>query len=160
MEFIKSWTLGLVVASIVGTVILILTPNSTIEKQVKTAVSLFLLVSFIQPFFGGINLSGAFDAEDIETDYKESIDLNKTVSEQMELNLKDRIEEIIDSIGIKANEINIDIIINENSEMQIQNVTVIVDESYLGYENQIEEQVEERLGIFAEVEVDDGEKAD
>lgn len=153
MEFIKNWALGLVVASIAGAVVLILTPTSTIEKQVKTAVSLFLLVAFVQPFFGGIDLKSIFDIEDIVVNNEESVDLNKTLLEQMKLELKGRIEEIIDSIGIKAEKINIDIIINENNEMQIKEVTIGVDKSHLGYKKQIEEQIKEKLGVFAEVEV-------
>lgn len=153
MEFIKNWALGLVVASIAGAVVLILAPNSTIEKQVKTAVSLFLLVAFVQPFFGGIDLKSIFEIEDIVINNEESVDLNKTLLEQMKLELKGRIEEVLDSVGIKAEKINIDIIINENNEMQIKEVNIVVDKSHLGYKNQIEEQIKEKLGVFAEVEV-------
>ena len=49
MEYIKQWALGLVLTSVIGTVILIISPSGAMEKQVRLAVSLVLLIMFVKP---------------------------------------------------------------------------------------------------------------
>lgn len=153
MEFVKEWALGLVVAAIVGAVVLMLTPNSTIEKQVRTAVSLFLLIAFIYPFLSDIDISDIIDQTEMSYDVKKNSNITEIISSEMENQLKNKIEAVLSSVGIKAKEIKIDVSVNQANEMQVDNVKIIIDSDDDDYGMKIKNKLRDSLGLVAEVEV-------
>lgn len=153
MEFVKEWALGLVVAAIVGAVVLMLTPNSTIEKQVRTAVSLFLLIAFIYPFLSDIDISDIIDQTEMSYDVEKNSNITEIISSEMENQLKNKIEAVLSSVGIKAKEIKIDVSVNQANEMQVDNVKIIIDSDDDDYGMKIKNKLRDSLGLVAEVEV-------
>ncbi len=151
MDFVKEWALGLVVAAIAGTVALVLTPHSAVEKQVRTAISLFLLVAFVYPFISDVDTSDIFSS--IQIQYPESADDTGMmyIAESVKSETQSKIAEVLERNGINYKEINIDISVKENNEVEIKRICVLVEnESDVTRSENI---LKEDLEILAEAEV-------
>lgn len=124
METIHSWALGLCAAAIIGSAAAVLTPSGSLEKSMKTIISVFLICAVILPFFkekSAINndLSKNFaECDEIE----ESV--GKEVREQTESLLKSTVFDILERKGISCKDIVIQIETADNT-VNVKSVTVI-----------------------------------
>ena len=119
METVKQWALTVAVSAVAGAITLMLAPEGTLNKSVRTAVSLFLIAAMLTPFVKGIDVS---DFSFPEAEYEQT-DLTDAVSEQMKAAVKTKITEILDDCGIKPIEINIDISVDEE-QMRIEKIEI------------------------------------
>lgn len=147
MDTVKQWVLVVVIAAAAGTIVLILSPDGNINKSVRTAISLFLIVSMIMPFSKGIDLdlSNIISESDVEQP-----DMNDAIIEQMKMVLTDEIQKILTENGIKAEEINIDMNIKEN-EIAVNQIEITAH----GSENinKAEKRIREETGATVKIEV-------
>lgn len=154
MELIKQWALGITVAAIAGAVILVLSPQGATEKIVRTAVSLFLLCAMLTPFMKSIDIDSLLEIEKINPEAN-TADIQSGITQSTQQAVREKIEEILASSGIKAEEINIDISIDEEKQMRIDAVTVKLNKSDIEKQTQIREKLKSELGIEVKTEVDE-----
>lgn len=153
MEYIKQWALGLVLTSVIGTVILVLSPSGSTEKQVRLAVSLVVLIMFIRPLVGLFDINeGDFESNGIlkeSTPYDE--DDRFITAFKNELNKK--LVKLIEDQGVDVIETEIDVSVNKESEVSIDRVVVFIsDPDKL---STVKTLIKNEYGIIAEVEVSD-----
>lgn len=147
MDTVKQWVLTVVIAAAAGAIVLMLSPDGSVNKSVKTAVSLFLIVAMIMPFAKGID----FDFRDIISESEaESPELNDAVLEQMRAALQAEIEKILDENGIKVEEINIDMNIKDN-EIAVNSIYITADSG--GNIGNAEKRIREETGAGVKIEV-------
>lgn len=139
MDFIKEWTLCVAVAAVAGGIVLILSPKGSVEKAVKTAVSLVILCIMLTPFTSGLKLELPKNI-----DIPSQTDIADNSEELFREMIYEKISKIAEQNSIKNPQIDIDITINENNEMIINSVTITADGGDL--EN-TKKQVSRELGI-------------
>lgn len=123
MENIHAWAVGMCTAAIIGSVSALLTPSGSMEKSMKTVISIFLICAVVLPFFKNkvaVN-------NDISTYFAESeedaFSITNEVSDQTESYLKTLIYEILQKNGITCEDIVIQIETNEES-VNVKSITV------------------------------------
>ncbi len=153
MNFIKQWALGLAVAAVIGAVIMILTPQGSVEKQVKTAVSLFILVAFMYPFVSDIDFKEIFSDIPAASTQSREEEIRASLAAELEAEMKQSIDEALTQNGIKALHIDIDITVTKDGEVSADRVAVTVAEN-VSTAN-AKRILKEKVGITAEIEVSD-----
>lgn len=123
MENIHAWAVGMCAAAIIGSVSALLTPSGSMEKSMKTVISIFLICAVVLPFFKNkvaVN-------NDISTYFAESeedaFSITNEVGDQTESYLKTLIYEILQKNGITCEDIVIQIETNEES-VNVKSITV------------------------------------
>ena len=123
MENIHAWAVGMCAAAIIGSVSALLTPSGSMEKSMKTVISIFLICAVVLPFFKNkiaVN-------NDISTYFAESeedaFSITNEVGDQTESYLKTLIREILQKNGITCEDIDIQIETNEES-VNVKSITV------------------------------------
>lgn len=112
MDTVRQWVLTVAISAAAGAVVLMLSPGGSVNKSVRTAVSLFLMTAMVLPFVRNFS----FDIPNIIPDAStEQPDISASVEEQMKAALKTEIGKILDKNGIKYREINIDMNISDNT---------------------------------------------
>ena len=152
MDYIKEWALGLVLTSVIGTVILVLSPSGSMEKQVKLAVSLVLLIMFIKPLNGMIKIKDyGFEKNGV---FKESvlIDDSYFVSAFKD-ELNRQIISLMNKEGVEIIKTEINVSANEASEVVIDSVVVFISDP--NKKSTVKALLAKEYGILAEVEVSD-----
>lgn len=151
MEYIKQWALGLVLTSVIGTVILIVAPSDSMEKQVRLAVSLVLLIMFVKPLVGLSDINGKnFKKYEFFTE-STSYNADEYFVTAFKDKLNDDIVELIEDKEIDVIKTEIDVSINDVKEISVDRVVVfIVDKNKISI---IKHLIEKEYGIIAEVEV-------
>lgn len=150
MELIKEFTVGLVIVCIAGAVVIVLTPEGSMEKQVKTAVSLVMLLCFIYPFCSGIDLD--FDSDlTLESDVE--IVPEELLSKSIESKLISDITVYLSNNGVEEVSIEIDMHISEENEILIESVTVLLDYKDIGKQEYVKSLIKDKFGIICQTEV-------
>lgn len=145
-ETLKQWALTVAVSAAAGAVILMLTPDGALNKSVRTAVSLFMVIAMLSPFIKGID----FDDFTLNYETAEETDLTETVKEQMKTVTENKIIEILSEYGIKAEGINIDISTNGET-LTVEKITVFMTDST--NINNVKEKIKSELGVEVDFEV-------
>lgn len=153
MEYIKQWALGLVLTSILGTVVLVVSPSGSMEKQVRLAVSLVLLIMFIRPLVGLLDIN--------EKDFEKGVVLTEGALHNTDeyfitafkSELNNEIVKLIEDKGINVIKTETDVLINDAKEICVEGVVVFIvdpDEA-----STVKDLIKSEYGIIAEVEVSD-----
>ena len=153
MEYIKQWALGLVLTSVIGTVVLVLSPSGSMGKQVRLAVSLVLLIMLVRP------LTGLLDIKD--TSFKNNGILNENASYASDdyfvvafkNELNNKLVELIENEGINVIETKIEVSVNDEKEVAVESVAVFIADT--NEISTVKNLIKNEYGIIAEVEVSD-----
>lgn len=155
MQFIKDWATGLVVISLVSSIVYLLSPSGQFEKQVKTAVSIILLVTITVPFFK-IKSSDNAEVESYVAFTENDITVNeKGIVENFQDVTVEKITETLKASGFISVKVFCDAEINGNNELYIDEVTICISKDDSGDAQKIFEIIKEEYGIAAQVEVSD-----
>jgi hypothetical protein len=150
MELLKEFTVGLVVVCIVGAVVIVLTPEGAMEKQVKTTVSLVMLLCFIYPFcnVSDLNFDLSFDVDSaVETSPDELL------AESFKSQLISNINSLLKSMGSEPRKIEADIHISDGKEIFIEQVTVYLSADDFSEQENIKRTIRDKLGVVCRTEV-------
>lgn len=139
------------VCAAAGAVVLLLAPDGSLNKSVRTAVSLFMMTALLSPFVKNADFSEFFS---IDSEQLEQVDMTEAVKQQMRQAVEEKITAILKECGIKPKEINIDISIDGENNLRIEGMSVTVmpadTESIITAENRIKAQT----GADVKIEVD------
>ena len=159
MDFVKAWVLRIVIAAISGIVVLVLNPKGSAEKSVRTAVSLFILCSFVSPFISEIEIpdfetgavvSTAFDEEKGDT----------IILEQMRSEISSKLTDVLLKEGVSPESINVDIKLNEDDVVVVEGAVIVIDSNDSDYSQKLKNTVYSELGLNVEIEVNDAKQAE
>lgn len=159
MDFVKAWVLRIVIASISGIVVLVLNPKGSAEKSVRTAVSLFILCSFVSPFISEIEIPDFETGAVVTTAFDEEKG-DEIILEQMRLEIISEIKEVFLKEDVSPESIKIDIRLNDNSEIIVDSVVIVIDDSYSDYSQKLRNTIYSELGLNVEIEVNDAKQAE
>ena len=153
MQTIKELASSLVVISVVGSVILILAPSGSMEKSIKTVVSIVMLTVFVKPFWGRfdfneLDLKSSISYENSEYKY------NDYIVADFSNEIKNRIVSLLEKEGIFDIKVETEIIINKD-ELKIESVKLKIPQHYDEFKVKAINIVKKELGIVASVEVVD-----
>lgn len=145
IAFINSWTSGLVVAVIVGSIIEMILPENNNKKYIKTVVGLFVLFTIISPviakFSGGIDLSSISKYEEyLETNTKpisnnisliNNTEIEKVYIEKMQTDIKANLQQL----GYEASNIKLFIDTTNENFGNINEISLQISPRKKGVEN-------------------------
>ncbi len=153
MEAIRGWGIGIVLVSAVCTLVMLLSPSGSIEKQVRTAVAIVMLAVLVKPFLSGIQIENEliFEYEDYSGDVEAYED---RIVSSFKMQIIDKIHRSLKEKGIKSEKIEVDIKLEDN-EISIERVRVGITEEFKTYQTEILEIIKNEFGIIAETEVVD-----
>ena len=155
MHLIKGWALSLVLVSVLGSIVLILSPSGTVEKQLRTAVSLVMLVCLVSPFLSGFDNGNIFK-EDVLQSINTNIEITENpVAEIFAENLENQIIDYLFQKGISPLSVLIKIHRNEYNDLQIDSVNISISVDDAENIDEIYNLLREKYGILATVEVVD-----
>lgn len=133
IDFISSWTQGIIVAVIVATIMEMIIPEGNSKKYIKVVIGVYVLFTIVAPIInkvsnGEINLSTIIDVEahskQVEGNSKtiQNINTDNTtnIKELYINNLKKDIKSKIEDKSYKVN--NIEIQIEDNEEYTIKSI--------------------------------------
>lgn len=146
MDLIKQWALTLAVSAAAGAVVLMLAPDGALGKSVRTAVSLFLIVSMLSPFLGGIDFSDFVILPEAEY---EQPDLTDTAAKLTEKAVREKISAILSECGINGAEISIDIS-TEGENISVDGIRIAAES---GDFETAENRIKAEIGAETEIEV-------
>lgn len=150
MELLKEFTVGLVVICVAGAIVIVLTPEGAMEKQVKTAVSLVMLLCFICPFCNTSVMN--FDLDfDIETAVETSPD--ELLAESFKSELISKINYTLNNMGVEPRKIEADVHITDKNEILIEHITVYLSSDDFSKQENIKRFINEELGVLCRTEV-------
>lgn len=152
MEFIKQWALGLVLISVVGTVVLVLSPSGSIEKQVRITVSLVIMIMTVNPLLKFFDIKKDFSFEKAVVTESPDIDGEKYLIDTFREDIQGRISNLLKDSEIEVIGTEIDISVNGN-EVRIDRVKVNLAESSTERVTEVKDLIKNEYGIIAEVEV-------
>lgn len=152
MEFIKQWAFGLVLISVVGTVVLVLSPSGSIEKQVRITVSLVIMIMTVNPLLQFFDIEKDFSLEKAVVTENPDIDGEKYLIDAFKEDIKGRIMNLLKNSDIEVIGTEIDISVNGN-EVRIDRVKVNLAESSTERVTEVKDLIKNEYGIIAEVEV-------
>lgn len=122
IDFISSWTQGIVVAVVIATIIEMLVPEGSSKKYIKVVIGVYILFNIVAPVINkvsnnSLDLSELIDLEayskEIEMGNKITQNINEdntyNIKELYETNLKKDIKSKIEDKGYKVNSIDIEI---------------------------------------------------
>lgn len=150
MELIKEFTVGLVIVCVTGAIIIILTPEGSIEKQVKTAVSLVMLLCFIYPFCSGIELNFSFD---IPTETESKISSEELFIDTFRAQLISDIKKYLSENDINVSDIEIVMHTTDESEILIESVTIYLFADSKPKTEITQQLIKNKFGIDSRAEV-------
>lgn len=153
INFISSWTQGIVVAVVVATIIEMLIPEGNSKKYIKVVIGVYILFNIVVPVINKISnnsldLSNLIDLEayskEIEKGNEISQNLNKdntnNIKELYENNLKKDIKSKVEDKGYKVNSINIEI--ENNEEYTIKRIDLKLSKE-VEEDNEVESNIKE-----------------
>lgn len=150
MDLLKEFTVGLVVVCVAGAIVIVLTPEGAMEKQVKSAVSLVMLLCFICPFCNVSDMNFDLDI-DIEKAVETSPD--ELLVESFKSELISTIYSSLENIGVEPRKIEVDIHITDEKEILIEHITVYISSEDISYQENIKRTVKDKLGVLCRTEV-------
>lgn len=136
INFLNSWTNGIVVAVIIGSIIEMILPEGNNKKYVKIVIGIFLLFTIISPviknFSGDIDLSNIVKYEEYlntATVSTSTVISNKDILNTFKKNLSNEIKNTLESNGYKVNAIDLYISSEEKNYGEILKIILNVEES-------------------------------
>lgn len=135
IDFISSWTQGIIVTVVIATIIEMLVPEGSSKKYIKVVIGVYILFNIVVPVINKISnnsldLSDLIDLEayskELEKGNEISQNLNKdntnNIKELYENNLKKDIKSKVEDKGYKVN--SVDIEIENNDEYTIKKINL------------------------------------
>ncbi len=153
MQFIKEWTMGLVIISSVAAVVFLLAPAGKFEKTLRTSVSIVLLVVMLKPFI--ILKTPEVLMNDFYTEYETTPVAGEDMVKHFRDILENKILNTLSDAGYILNDVKSEIIINNENEVSIKSVTLFITEEESKNSDLISEIIENEYGIIAQIEVMD-----
>lgn len=148
MDVIHSWAVGMCAAAVIGAVATALIPSGSLEKSVKTVVSVFLLCALVLPFFKENLASQRY----ISTNFDEANEINQSISDevgrQTEKYLKFSIEEILQKNGISCDDVIIEMEVKDESV----SVSGVIIKNPSADASTVKNIIKQELGVEATVE--------
>lgn len=152
MNEIKQWALGITVSAIVGAIILFISPEGSTEKLVRAAVSLFLMCAILSPFLSNADPMKIINGLELP-EVQSAPSANDEATEHLQDELKEKIFDILEEVGIKNADIRISINIENGNEMKIESVQIFAEKIYENQFEIAEKNLKNQLGIETKIEV-------
>ena len=147
MEIIKQWSLTLVAAAAVSTLVLFIAPSGNAEKSVKAVVGIFVVAAVCSPLaglFGGEEKlvfspqsDFSFDADTVEEIYKE----------QIEKEMKSQIEDAAEEFGVRIISFEAEVGTDELGCIIIHKIVVDIDTENKADGDDFIRHIENKLGV-------------
>ncbi len=133
MEILKSWAVSVSAAVVITAIITFISPSGALDKSVKTATALFMLLSFFLPLAKvDARQIFTFDVEYI-SEWAEGSELKEEVENEVADILKNeiisKIAAYIEGEGIKNSETEVRINISKNYNIAIEKIKIIVPDN-------------------------------
>lgn len=152
MDQIKIWALRIVFSSVLISLVLVLTPGGSIEKPVKTAVSLFMLFIIVYPFLDLSNGISTFDLTDIQTE-SALIKSDRIIADQLEYELSEKIKKKLYENQLSVDDVMVEVGIYNENELKVECVKVLVQNDNKSFSKKILQVLKDNFEINAEIEV-------
>lgn len=135
-----------------GAAVLALSPNGSLEKAVKTTVSVFLICSTALPL---LSLKSDIDIEIPEFQFssENNNSIAEEISSQTAAGIKKNIEDILSQNGISQADADIKMKVS-GDEISVESVTVKINQKYSSRAEEIKKLIKDKLGIIADVKVE------
>lgn len=159
MDFVKAWVLRIVIASISGIVVLVLNPKGSAEKSIRTAVSLFILCSFVSPFLTEIKIPD-FENNSVVTTTFDKEKSDEIILAQMRSEISSNLTDVLLKEGVSPESINVDIKLNEDDEVVVEGAVIVIDSNDSDSSQKLKNTVYSELGLNVEIEVKDAKEAE
>lgn len=131
IEFISSWTGGIVISVIIATILEMILPEGKNKKYIKTVIGVYILFAIVSPIISqvtgkGIDINRVLEIEGMinqNTIEVSSIDTSKSIEEIYITNLKQDIKVKLEEKGYQVNSIELKIeTINQNNYGKIEEI--------------------------------------
>ncbi|MCQ2480048.1 MAG: stage III sporulation protein AF [Clostridia bacterium] len=148
MDTVHSWAVGLCAAAVIGAVVTALIPSGSLEKSVKTVVSVFLICAMILPFLKENLASQRYISINFDESDETQKALSAEVGRETEKYLKNSIEEILQKNGISCKDVVIEIEVKDES-VSVSKVTVKAPSAE---GEKVKKIIKQELGVEASIE--------
>lgn len=153
MDALRQWALSLIVAAAAGTFVMVISPRGSMDKTVRAVVGIFVVAAICSPLAGfaksDFSLNAMADFEYNEHDSAEN--LQEYAVSVCRNAAEKRIVSAADSMGVKVNEICVDVDINTNGCIIIHDVTVEINKEYSAKKSDFSALLEDKLGVSVTV---------
>lgn len=134
-------------AAVIGAIVTALIPSGSLEKSVKTVVSVFLLCCMILPFFKENLASQRYLSTNFDEAIETEMALSSEISKETEKYLKLSIKEILQKNGISCDDVIIEMEVKDES-VEVSSVVIKTTAD----SEKVKSIIKHELGVEATVE--------
>lgn len=151
MQVIKQWIICIMVSSIIGAVVNIFTPDSSVGRTMKTVVASFLLCAFLSPFIGSEKIDFSKDFPGFSLYYSSlSEDISSRMSDETKNAVEIQVISLLNERGIEYDSIDVDVAYDDNKSLCVNSIIITADAKYSGYENEIVNEIKYVFSVETE----------
>ena len=128
MESLRTWALSIAMAALAGGVVWLLAPKGGVQKALRALIAVFLLCSFLTPFFtrGGVNLDWILP-DILDTPVTPALEdaVMRQLKTAVEEEIAKRMQAVLDARAV-AGQISLDTSILPDGSIEIVTAQVLV----------------------------------
>lgn len=138
ISFISSWAQGIIVSSVIATIIILILPEGSSKKYIKVILGIYILFSIVSPIINKFSNKTLDVFSTLEYSFENktkqvsSIDLEKSnslnIKSMYEINLKSDIKNKIKSKGFVVD--NVDVEISNDDKYSINKISIVISGEY------------------------------
>lgn len=153
VEALRSWVFGITLCAMAGTVIFVLVPRGSMEKSMRSVLSLFMIYVIASPLLKLKDLR--IDTDSFEKSYSQSAEQYAEVIEKRMLDAADEAicKAILSSVPRLDNgstQIVVKSALNGENSVYIESIKIYLNGSGIAA-SQVKSELSEKLGLTAEV---------
>lgn len=151
MDALKQWIICIIFCSVTAAAVSILTPDSSVQKIMKTVVATFLICAFLSPVISGVRINLKEDIPDFSSYQSElAKDITDTMLKEAEESAVTETKELLESIDVEYDEIAVLVSVNQENCIFIEKIKITLDEKYKHREKQITSNLKTMFSAEAE----------
>ena len=150
ISFFREWALGVCFASLAGSIVYAISPNTTVKKSIRTVVAIVVMCSIVLPFTkNGLDINFDFKDESVD-EFGYSSELESAVEYQISAAYTDDITEktdyILSSVGMPECEITLMTDINDKGSIFIKKAYITLPGGTLKPDDKTQKELSDLFG--------------
>ena len=122
MELLKQWMINLIICSLIGAVVSVLSPKNGTERVMKVVIATFLICAFLSPF-----MTGSISRDFVLPDYSSGkSDLLEKIAEKMLIQAENQTvletESLLESLGVEFISVSAEADVNRENSIYIKSL--------------------------------------
>ncbi|MDR2647313.1 MAG: stage III sporulation protein AF [Oscillospiraceae bacterium] len=154
MDGLRAWALTVALSALAGGIVWMLAPKGSVQKALRTVTAVFVLCSFLSPFFAGEDLPLQWIAPEIsQSPALPSLDdtIQAQLQDAVKTELTNQLQAILKENHADGAEILITTAILSDSSISIEQVVILLQKNHASKADSLKKSIKSQTGLDAEI---------